>query len=96
VYPFSLPTPRPLFFEDTRHNLSGLFLEYWQRHGDTGQLGEPISEPFTEVSRTDGKSYRVQYFASSRLEYHPELPPAWQVSRGLIGVEVIQARGWLP
>jgi hypothetical protein len=57
--------------------------------------GYPISEAFTEVSPTDGKPYLVQYFERNRLEYHPELSEEYRVSLGLLGVQVLQARGWI-
>jgi hypothetical protein len=49
-----------------------------------------------EYSRTDNKPYTVQYFERNRLEYHPELPADFQVSLGLLGVQVLQERGWVP
>ena len=42
------------------------------------------------------KPYLVQYFERNRLEYHPELPDPFRVSLGLLGVQVLQARGWIP
>ena len=38
----------------------------------------------------------MQYFERNRLEYHPELPEQFQVSLGLLGVQVLQDRGWIP
>jgi hypothetical protein len=71
------------------------FVQYWQNHGGLPVYGYPISEAFTEVSQADGKPYLVQYFERNRLEYHPELPEAFQVSLGLLGTEVLRARGWI-
>ena len=58
--------------------------------------GYPISEAFDEVSPTDGKTYLVQYFERNRLEYHPELNDLFKISLGLLGVQVLQDRGWIP
>ncbi|HYP18847.1 MAG TPA: hypothetical protein VEY08_02135, partial [Chloroflexia bacterium] len=50
------------FFPETQHNLSGKLLEYWQSTGGLPVYGYPISEPFSEVSKSDGNPYTVQYF----------------------------------
>ena len=36
------------------------------------QFGLPISQPFMETNKGDGKTYLVQYFERQRFEYHPE------------------------
>jgi hypothetical protein len=92
----AMMNPSAIYFDTTGHNLSGLFHTYWQEHGGLAIYGYPISEQFTEVSKTDGKSYTVQYFERNRFEYHPELPDPYKVSLGLLGVQVLQQRGWLP
>jgi hypothetical protein len=38
----------------------------------------------------------VQYFERNRLEYHPELPDLFKISMGLLGVQILQERGWIP
>src|SRR4051794_31951845 len=65
-------TPAGMYFEATGHNLTGKFLEYWKANGGLPIYGYPISEAFTEKSKSDGKDYTVQYFERNRLEYHPE------------------------
>lgn len=87
--------PGYTYFQPTEHNLAPEFAQYWQTHGGLPVYGYPISESFTEVSPTDGKPYLVQYFERNRLEYHPELPPAYRVSLGLLGVQVLKDRGWI-
>jgi hypothetical protein len=72
------------------------FLAYWQNHGGLSVYGYPISQPFTETSPTDGQPYLVQYFERNRFEYHPELPEAFHVSLGLLGVQLVQLQGWAP
>jgi hypothetical protein len=84
------------FFPATGHRLGAEFAAYWQAHGGLAVYGYPISEPVRETSPTDGKAYLVQYFERNRLEFHPELPPAFRVSLGLLGVDLLRARGWLP
>src|SRR5687768_9425350 len=37
--------PGRVYFPETKHTLSGQFLNYWQRHGGLAQFGYPISEP---------------------------------------------------
>ena len=80
-----------------QHNLSGAFYQYWQTHGGLAIFGYPISEEFQEVSHTDGKTYTVQYFQRNRFELHPEFAgtPS-EVLLGLLGVDIVRARGWLP
>ncbi len=84
------------YFAPTGHTLGTEFAAYWQDHDGLPVYGFPISEPFREVSPTDGKPYLVQYFQRNRLEYHPELPAAYHVSLGLLGADLLRARGWLP
>jgi len=92
----AMMNPAALYFSETGHNLIGVFRDYWQAHGGLAIYGYPISEQFKEVSKTDGKAYLVQYFERNRFEYHPELPDPYKVSLGLLGVQVLQQRGWLP
>ncbi len=84
-------TPGRLYFPYYGgHSLSGLFLSYWQRHGGLPIFGYPISEPFYEVSPTDGQTYLVQYFERNRFEYHPELAGTpYEVLLGLLGSEYL-------
>ncbi len=60
------------YFTETGHNVSGKFLDYWNKHGGLSQQGYPISEEMSEVSDIDGKAYTVQYFERAVFEYHPE------------------------
>ncbi len=60
----------------------------WTRLGGLAQFGYPISQPFTEVSKDDGKSYLVQYFERQRFEYHPEnAGTSYAVLLGRLGAE---------
>ncbi len=96
------PAPAPfestearVYFPETRHSLSGEFLQYWQRNGGLPIFGYPISEPFNEISPTDGKTYLVQYFERNRFELHPENQPPYNVLLGLLGADYARQRQYL-
>jgi hypothetical protein len=78
--------PTQVYFESTGHTLSGTFLTYWNQYGGLPIFGYPLSEPFDEVSTTDGKTYTVQYFERARFEAHPEFAGTPnEVLLGLLG-----------
>jgi|GEM_PF-3157098 len=85
-------SPGGAYFKETGHNLSGLFGGYWQTHGGLAQQGYPITEPFMEVSATEGKVYLVQYFQRAVFEYHPENKPPYDVLLSLLGVRDYRSR----
>jgi cell wall-associated NlpC family hydrolase len=64
--------PERTFFPQSGHSLGGELRRYWQQYGGLAQFGYPLTEPFQEVSATDGKVYTVQYFERARFEEHPE------------------------
>jgi hypothetical protein len=84
------------YFGPVQHTLRGVFLAYWQQHGGLPVFGYPLSEEFVEISETDGKPYRVQYFERNRFEYHPEYAgtPS-EVLLGLLGVDITRHRGFI-
>jgi hypothetical protein len=85
-----------VYFNETSHNLGGPFLRYWQEHGGLFVNGYPTSEELMEVSPTDGKPYKVQYFERARFEHHPEhAGTPGEVLLGLLGQQLLQERGWL-
>ncbi len=84
-----------VYFPETRHSLAGDFLRYWQDNGGLAIFGYPISEPFNEVSPTDGKVYLVQYFERNRFELHPENAPPFNVLLGLLGTDFARDRGYI-
>ncbi|HEY0068577.1 MAG TPA: hypothetical protein VGE04_01260 [Chloroflexia bacterium] len=96
IEPFE-PSPNHAYFPETGHSLHFAFLGYWQRNGGLAQFGYPISEEIREVSPTNGKEYTVQYFERARFEYHPEYKgtPA-EVLLGLLGVDAMKGKGWIP
>jgi len=63
---------RVRYFDQTGHNVSGRFLDYWEQHGGLVQQGYPLSELVSETSEVDGRNYNVQYFERAALEAHPE------------------------
>jgi glucose/arabinose dehydrogenase len=75
-------------FAATGRCVRGIFYQYWQANGGLAQQGYPLSDEFDEVSPTNGRSYRVQYFERARFEYHPEnAGTAYEVLLGLLGRE---------
>ena len=72
-------------------------MKFWQANGGLAVFGYPLSEEFHETSPIDGKVYTVQYFERNRFEYHPEFAGTPnEVLLGLLGVDSLRARGWLP
>ncbi len=92
----SAPLTGLAFFQETTHNLGGSFRAYWESHGGLAIFGYPISEEFSEVSATDGKTYTVQYFQRNRFEFHPENNEANRVLLGLLGSELTTGRSFPP
>ncbi|MGH2459309.1 MAG: hypothetical protein ACRDIY_10640 [Chloroflexota bacterium] len=72
------------YFPQTGHTLSGAFRDYFNAHGGLMIFGYPTSEPSAGPS-----GFLIQRFQRTRMEYHPELPVAYQVSLGLLGDEYI-------
>ncbi len=80
----------PFYFPQTGHTLSGPFLKYWIKNGGLEQFGFPLTEPYEEESRADGKKYQVQYFERERFEYHPEnVGTPYEVLLGLLGNDIL-------
>ncbi len=79
-----------VWFQDTKHSVSGKILQYWNQYGGLQQFGFPLSEAFNEISATDGKTYQVQYFERARFEVHPELQDPYAVELGSVGRSAVQ------
>ncbi len=77
----TMPAPVVIYFRESRHNLSGKLLDYWQTHGGVSTFGYPLSEPFTDQS-----GITVQYFERARFELHPE-----GVLLGRLGYEIARS-----
>jgi subtilisin family serine protease len=90
-------TPGLYYFAETGHTLRGEFKRFWDTRGGLAVFGFPLSEEFTEVSQTDGKTYLVQYFQRNRFEYHPENANTPNVVLlGLLGSELTKGRTFAP
>jgi uncharacterized protein YkwD len=66
VAPFA-STPTRAYIKETSHALADPFLSYWNKNGNVGLFGYPISEAIQQDGMT------VQWFERARMEYHPEL-----------------------
>ena len=77
-----------LYFQETGHNLSGLFQQYWQQNGGLPIFGFPISEQIQE-QLSDGNTYTVQYFERARFELHTENQPHYNVELGQFGRQIL-------
>lgn len=95
--------PGCVFVAQTQHSVCEPFRSYYQRYGiefdgrpgfsieeSLALFGLPISEAAPEVG-SDGRERITQWFERARLEFHPELPPQFQVLGGLLGREVLDA-----
>ena len=71
-----------VYYAQTGHHVSELFLEYWWNNGGLDTFGFPLTEDLT----IDGKE--VQYFERARLEWHPENPSGFRVLLGHLGREL--------
>jgi protocatechuate 3,4-dioxygenase beta subunit len=85
------------WFPETRHTLGDsseggkAIAAFWTRAGGIPQFGFPLSQPFMEVSKDDGKGYMVQYFERQRLEYHPENKgTGFEILLGRLGSEQVK------
>lgn len=90
-----------VFVAQTQHSVCEPFRTYYQRYGiefdgrpgfsiqeSLALFGLPVSEASSELG-SDGRERVTQWFERARLEFHPELPPQFQVLGGLLGREVL-------
>ena len=75
-------TPRQQYFPETRHTVSGDFLDFFNQHGGLKVFGYPITAAF------DWQGRRVQYFQKARMELHQENSYPYRVQLGLLGDEL--------
>lgn len=92
VVPVQKETPETIHFPETGYTLGGGFLRYWLHEGGLEKFGFPITN---EIETGDPNVPRIQYFQRARFEWHPRDgdPAKWHVMLGLIGVELLQAKG---
>jgi hypothetical protein len=83
-------------FAETGHTVSGRLLETWYGNRSYEDslyaMGFPLTAERDEVSPTDGKTYKTQWFERARLEYHPENPAPYDVLLGLLGTDAAKGR----
>lgn len=77
-------------FAETKQCLHGVFLNYWNTHGDLAQFGFPISPELIEEGRT------VQYMERARFEWHTENEGTqYEVLAGRLGADMADSRASL-
>lgn len=76
--------PNRTYFPQTGHTISGAFRDFFNTHGGLMIFGYPTSEPYMGP-----QGFLIQRFQRARMELHPELPPQYRVSLGLLGDEYI-------
>ncbi|MBA3469501.1 MAG: hypothetical protein H0T53_07625 [Herpetosiphonaceae bacterium] len=95
------------YYPETGQAIAPEFWGYWSSHGldlDLGQpevtsaealalFGYPISPPQLETN-SSGDTVLTQWFERARFEYHPNNPAEYRVLLGLLGAELVAARGW--
>lgn len=69
------------------------FTDYWERNGGLPVFGYPLTSIACELDPASGNRYYTQWFERRRLELHPELPPRYYISEGLLGVERLRQLG---
>jgi hypothetical protein len=94
--PADPPVPAPsdptaVYFPQTGHSIAGPFRAFFETRGGLLILGYPTSE-----ARQDPSGFVVQRFQRARLELHPALPPAYQISLGLLGDQLVFGLGRVP
>jgi hypothetical protein len=68
------------YFDETKHNVCGRFLKYYDSRGGLEIFGNPLSE----AHRDPDLNLYVQYFQNARMEYHPENSEPYEVLLGLL------------
>jgi uncharacterized protein len=60
------------YFDQTGQAVGGAFWQYWNATGGLNRHGYPVSPEMNERNSADGKTYVVQYFERTQLEYRPD------------------------
>ncbi|CAN5540368.1 hypothetical protein BH23CHL2_BH23CHL2_09140 [soil metagenome] len=88
------PDPACAYFEETGHNVCGIFRDFWEMNGDLPVFGFPVTEAFEEQNFDTGETYLVQYFERQRFEHHPEnAGTPYEVLLGRLGAQILAAQG---
>lgn len=94
--PKTILNPGTLWFPQTHHMVSGLFLDAWNKQGGLTIVGLPKTGVFEEVNPDDGQRYPVQYFERARMELHPaQNGQVAYISFGLLGNDRLRLQGHL-
>lgn len=82
------------FFEETSHNLCGVFEDYWNETGGLPIFGYPLTEADPELNLDTAETFETQYFERERMEHHPDLAgTAYEILLGRLGNEVLLEMG---
>lgn len=94
VAPFT-EQPNARYYAETGHSLQNGFKAYWEANGGAEVFGLPLSEEWSE--ERDGRKVVMQMFQRARLEWWPDrIGQPDEITRGLLGVELLRSDGWLP
>lgn len=86
------PRPGCRFFPETRHNLCGNALRYWEAFGGLLMFGYPLTEEYfaPELGHPGHEGLMTQWFERGRLEAHPdEVPGRFDTLQGHLGREIL-------
>jgi hypothetical protein len=78
------------YFPETKHNMCGGLLAFWNNNGGLMAFGYPLMEATFETM-PDGSQVWVQYTERQRLEWHDNNPDPWKVLLGRLGAEFLDA-----
>jgi uncharacterized protein YkwD len=78
-------------FPETRHQVCGRLIAYWNQNGGLPVFGFPLSEQSGQA--VEGRLIQSQPFERNRLELHPENAPPYDVLLGRLGADALQRSG---
>jgi uncharacterized protein YkwD len=76
---------------ETRQQVCGRLLEYWEQNGGLPVFGLPLSEQFGQV--VERQPVQAQLFERNRLELHPENAAPYDVLLGRLGADALERIG---
>jgi hypothetical protein len=89
------PHPNGRYFPETGHTLQNGFKAYWETHGGVDVFGMPLSEEWSETN-AEGRKVVMQVFERARLEWWPDrVGTDEEITRGLLGVELLRQKGMI-
>jgi hypothetical protein len=90
----------PRYFAETNQTIANGFRRYYEKHGDIGRFGYPLTPEFGYIE--DGETKTILVCQRAALEWHPDLPsddPDFGVRERLTGREWLRdlsSRGVAP